>query len=163
MTQKPKFNLLDAFIILILLAVIAAGAYFMLKPTDVATETAEKNSKAVYVVELTRVDPTVAEEFQQAFDNKEKLTCGEAERFYSSISDLSVVPAKRTIIKHETATAERVEDPQYFDVKLTLETEITETETAILAGKNELRVGNGLAVKGSRCSGYGYIIGLSLK
>ena len=168
MTHKPKFNLLDAFIILIILAAIAAGAYMMLKPEPAETSTATSatataKAKAEYVVELTRVNHTVSEEFQKAFDRKESLTCGETERFASTIKSITITPAKRTIINHETKTADKVEDPQSFDVKLTLETDVIESETAITAEKTELRVGNGLAIKGSRCSGYGYITGLTLK
>ncbi|MBQ7097661.1 MAG: DUF4330 family protein [Clostridia bacterium] len=164
MKTKPKFNLLDAFIILILAAAIALGAFMLLKPSaPVNTDsTPAPSGKATFTVDLTRVTEAVAKEFELAADNKEKLTCGEAERFYSTIKDISVTKAKRTIVDHSTATASKVEDPQFFDVKLILETDVTETDDAITAGKTDLRVGNGLAVKAPRCAGYGYIIGLEL-
>ena len=107
MKSKPKFNLLDAFIILILAAAIAVGAFLFLKPSaPVNTDsTPAPSGKATFTIDLTRVTEAVAKEFELAFDNNEKMTCGDAERFYSTIKDVTIIKARRTIVDHSTATA----------------------------------------------------------
>ncbi len=164
--RKPKFNLLDGFIVLILIAAIAGGAYLYLKPNPSPTgtqATPQQSTTAQFKVEFVRVEKAVADKFLLAFENGEALSCGEKERFSAKLTDISAEPATRTIINHKTATAEKQSDPLLFDVILTLETEVTESDTAITAQNTVLRTGSSLAVRSKLGAGYGYIIDLELK
>ncbi len=163
--RKPKFNLLDGFIVLLLIAAIAGGAYLYLKPAtegDVPQTSSQQSSTAKFQVELVRVEKAIADEFLLAFENGEDVSCGEKERFYAKLANVSATPASRTVINHETATAEKVEDPILFDVILTLETPVTESDNSITAKNTVLRTGSTLAVQCKQCAGYGYIINLEL-
>ena len=168
MNNKPKFNLLDAVIILLVLAVIAGGIYLKFAPGKTEAPPAQNaetvnREKGLYTIEITRVDRAVADEFELAFQNKETLRCGEKEVFNATIKDVYVKPSTTFVVNQQTGTAQESVYPDQVDILLLLETDITETNNAVMAGNTPLRVGNALAVKGSKCAGYGYIINLDLE
>ena len=159
--NKPKFNLMDGFLVAILVAVIAAAAFLFLKP-DAKPAEAEKTCTAEYVLEFTKVQKYVADEFEKAAANNEILTMGETERFDAAIKNIDIRPASRHLINEETEEVVIAEDPLLFDVILTLESEVTETDDDIKAANTTLKVGNTLAAKSKVAAGYGYITDLSL-
>ncbi|MBO5955711.1 MAG: DUF4330 domain-containing protein [Clostridia bacterium] len=160
--DKPKFNIMDGFLIALIVLIIAAAAFILLSPKAGNSNTAQ-NATAQYQIELAKYEKVVAEEFQKAVENGETLMVGEKERFQAKLINAEIYPSKRLVTDSTKGSAVIAEDPVYYDIILTLESQVTETEAQILAGSNPLRVGEATAVKGKKAAGFGYIISLSLK
>ena len=160
--KKTKFNLMDGFLIAVIVVALAAAAFLVLKPKT-AKPAEPKTAIAQYDIELAKVQKFVADEFQKALENGEVLSIGEKERFDAEIVDVKVKPSSRHIINHNTQDIVIVEDPLFFDVTLTLTSEVTETASDIMADNIVLKVGNTVAAKSRLAAGYGYITDLELK
>jgi hypothetical protein len=159
--DKPKFNFMDAFIIVMILLVAAAGFLFLNKPDS--TGNAPQSVTAQYTVELTRCEKVVADAFAEALANSESVMVGEKERFAAQLVDVQVNPAKRLVTDSKTGTTVLAEDPMYFDILLTLESQVTESNSAIMAGNTPLKVGEDEVVRSKKSAGLGYITSLKIK
>lgn len=160
--DKPKFNLMDGFLIALIALIIAAAAFLLLAPKNGSSGTAQTVT-AQYQLELAKYEKVVADEFQKAAENGETLMVGEKERFEAKIANVEVAPAKRLITDSTRGKAVIAEDPLYYDIILTLESQVTETDSEILAGSTPLKVGGTAAVKGKTAAGFGYIVSLGLR
>ena len=159
--DKPKFNLMDGFII-VLIILIAAAAFLLLNKTDSGAGTPQTVT-AQYTIELAKYEKVVADAFNDALDNGETLMVGEKERFSAKLIDVTVTPAKRLITNSSSGREVIAEDPVYCDINLTLESQVTESDSAIMAGSAPLRVGESEVVRGKKSAGFGYITGLKIK
>ena len=159
--DKPKFNFMDAFIIVLILLIAVAGFLFLNKPDS--TGNAPQTVTAQYTVELTRCEKVVADAFTEALANGESVMVGEKERFAAKLVDVQVGPAKQLVTNTKSGAAVLAEDPMYFDIVLTLESQVTESSSAIMAGSTPLRVGEDEVVRSKKSAGLGYIIGLKIQ
>ena len=159
--DKPKFNLMDGFLI-VLIILISAAAFLLFNSSD-GTGGAPQTVTAQYTIELARYEKAVADAFTEALANDETLMVGEKERFAAKLIDVSVSPAKRLITNSNSGKEVIAEDPLYLDIILTLESQVTESGSDILAGSAPLRVGESEVVRGKKSAGFGYITGLKTK
>ena len=159
--DKPKFNLMDGFIIVLILLIAAAAFLFLNKPDT--SGSAPQTVMAQYTVELVRCEKVVADAFIESLSNGEGVTVGEKERFAAKLIDVQVTPSKKLITNNRTRAEVLAEDPVYFDILLTLESQVTESDSAIMAGSTPLRVGEDEVVRGKKSAGLGYITSLKIK
>ncbi len=159
--DKPKFNLMDGFII-VLIILIAAAAFLLLGSSD-STGNAPQTVTAQYTIELARYEKVVADAFSEAQSNGETIMVGEKERFAAKLIDVAVIPSKKLITNSNSGKVVLAEDPVYCDIILTLESQVTESDSAILAGNTPLRVGESEVVRGKKSAGFGYVTGLKIK
>ncbi len=161
--NKPKFNLMDGFIIIILILIIGAGVFLLSGKKD-ATPTGEvQNSIAEYKIELAKYDKAVADAFLLALENGETAWVSEKERFEAKIIDVEVLPSKKAVVNEYTKTAGYAGDPTAFDIIVSLESPVIETDASITASGNILAVGEKVSIRSKSAAGNGYIVGLDIK
>ena len=159
--DKPKFNFMDGLIIVLIILVAAAGFLFLNKPGSTAG--APQTVTAEYTIELTKCEKVVAAAFSEALSNEETVMVGEKERFEAKLTGVQATPAKKLITDSSSGAEVLAEDPMYYDIVLTLESQVTESDSAIMAGSTPLRVGEDDVVRGKKSAGLGYITSLKIK
>ncbi len=159
--DKPKFNFMDGFIIALIILVTIAGFLFLNRSDNAGTT--PQTVTAQYTIELTKCEKVVADAFIEALSNGETVMVGEKERFAASLTDVQIVSAKKLITDSRSGAEVLAEDPMYYDIVLTLESQVTESDSAIMAGSTPLRVGEDEVVRGKKSAGMGYITGLKIK
>ena len=159
-TKKPKFNILDGFIIVFLVIAIAAAAYLFL---PLSRNRKSEETIARYEVILRNCEPLVADGFVEAFQNNEILTVGEKDPFDAKIIDVKVQNAENILTDNVNKVIKKTYDESHRDITLVLETKVKETQDEIMLGDTPLLVGTRIAVKSSKVSGYDYIVDLNTR
>ncbi len=159
--DKPKFNLMDGFLIALIIVIVSTAFLLFNKPES--TGNTQQYATAQYTIELAKYDKAVADAFIDALKNGESIMVGEKERFPAKLVDVLVVPSKKLITNSNSGKEVIAQDPIYSDIILSLESQVTETNSAIMAGNTPLRVGENAVVKGTKSAGFGYITGLKIK
>ena len=158
MENKPKFNLMDAFIIVLILAVATVGVLF------VKSKTSSGNSETVtvrYSVEFKEKDAELGEMFKLALENGESATVTEKDKIPAKIVDVEVVPSTMIVANSNTGKLTKSEIEGKYDIIVTLESEATETDKDISLGATPIAVGEELAVHGRGISGFGYTVAIN--
>lgn len=159
--NKPKFNAMDGFLIMVLTVAIVSGLYFIFKPDAPATNSPHTVT-AQYTLELTECTDELAASLKTSADTAETLMLGEKTRFHASIKGIGITPSKRRV-PTETGEAFVVfETPNRFDVTLYLESQVTETNSDISASGTILKVGYPMTAKSRSASCLGTITELRL-
>lgn len=158
MENKPKFNLVDALIIVLILAVATVGVLF------VKSKTGAGNSGSVtvrYAVEFKEKDEALGEMFKLALENKEGATVTEKDKIPAKIVGVEVVPSTMTVANSNTGKLTKSEIEGKYDIIVTLESLATETDRDISLGATPIAVGEELAVHGRGISGFGYVVSIN--
>lgn len=159
-TKKPKFNILDGFIIVLILLIIAAAVYIFLPKLK---NSGEKEVIARYEIVLSGCEPIVAEEFVKAYESDEILKVGEKDLLDAKIVSVKVENAKSLLTDNTNKVITETSNDSYRDITLVLETTAIETDREILFGETPIRVGTYIAVKSKKVSGYDYITDLNTR
>ncbi len=157
--DKPKFNIIDGLIVLLVVAIIAAGI-FLLGGNKQTEGTAAENTTAIFQLQLTKVDESLYNKFLAAMEADEKVWIGVKERFPGKIDTLEKAPASRITTNTQNGTAVIAEDPSLFDLTIHISTPVLETASGITASGTPIRVGEEVAVRGKGFAGYGFVIDL---
>ncbi len=158
MENKPKFNLMDALIIVLILAVATVGVLF------IKSKTGSGNRDTVtvrYSVEFKEKDAELGEMFIKALENKESATATEKDKIPAKIVDVEVVPSTTMVADSRTGKLIASEIPGKYNIIVTLESEATETDADISLGATPIAVGEELAVHGRGISGFGYVVAIN--
>lgn len=161
MKSKPKFNVIDALIILLVLAVACAGVYVIMNRRGNAADTVSANKTILYSVEFTACEESLAEAFNAAIGTN--VWVSEKERALAELTDVKVSPARKMITNAETGEAVWAEVPELCDITVYLKSQGTETTNEVLADNSPIRVGDEVSVKGKGMAGYGFVTSLSLE
>lgn len=160
--DKPKFNFLDGFLIVLILLIVLAGALILMRPQSTATDTT-RTATAEYSIEFAKYDKSVADAFVAAKEAGETVWVSEKERFPATITDVAIFSSKKIVVDERHNRAVVGEDPSCYDIVITLESTVTETDAAITASGNRLMVGEEVTARSKSAAGHGYIVGLKLK
>lgn len=153
--KKVKFNGMDLFIIIVLVLVIAAGAFLLFGSNGTVVKNASENKTEVtFMVELTARD----EEFTKLIEIGDVVLVGEKEKAEAVVTDIDISTAASTGYDILGGRVLQSELPGEYDVKVTLKGEGVETEEYIKHGMTELRVGQGVALSNKKWTGYGFIL-----
>ncbi len=154
--MKVKWNGMDTMIVLALLVVIAAGAWFLIgRGGSGATET-----KTVEVmIELTRQP----EEFTQLPKVGDAVSLGVKEKMPATVTKVEILPAmtQGKDIINGRYTEEPV--PGLYNVQITAEGAGTESAATVEINGNALRVGAEAAIKSKEWAGYGFILSVNTR
>ena len=149
--MKAKFNVVDAVIILLILAVGAAGFLFLGNRSQVVST--GKNVKIFYDVEITEREEYMIDRFTEG----EKVSVGEKEKIPATIVKKEVRPAVKSSFDEMSGKFIETEVPGRYDIIVTLMSEGTDGVGAVSASGTAIRVGMPAVVKGRDCAGSGYI------
>ena len=159
-SKKIRFNGMDLFIIIVLVAVIAAGAFILGgREKTVTSADGSEGTEIAFAVELTSRE----KDYTELIKVGDTVLVGEKDKKESVVTDVEVVPAKTTGYDILNGQVLRSELPGEYDVRVYLSGKGSESESAIkLGGTTELRVGQGVALSSKKWTGYGYVIGLDI-
>ncbi len=157
--DKPKFNIIDGLIVLLVVAIIAAGIY-LLGGNNQTDGTGTENTTAIFQLQLTKADESLYNKFLAAMEAEETVWIGVKERFPGKIDMLEKAPASKITTNIQTGTAVVAEDPNLFDITIHITTPVLETPSGITAAGTPIRVGEEVAVRGKGFAGYGFVIDL---
>lgn len=160
--NKPKLNAMDGFLIVVLIAVIASGLYFVFKP-DTPSTSSPQTVTAEYTLSLTDCTDELAAALKASADSGEILMLGEKTRFPASITSIGITPTTQRIPNETGEAFVFTEKPNTFDVTLHLESQVTETDADISASGTVLKVGYSMTAKSRAASCSGTITELRLK
>ena len=162
MENKPKLNLMDGLIILIIVAVLAVGIYFIAGSGSSTTAGENGDIIAEYKLQFVEREKVVADMFIAAKESGETVWVGEKERAEAVVTDVLVEPARKQTTDIEDGKVMMAEIPGLYDVTVTLQSSGQETETEIRAGGTAIHVGEETSVKGKGFAGYGFVTDLKL-
>ena len=157
--DKPKFNFLDGVIALLVVAVVVAGVYFI-KGRDTGSMTPDKTAVAEIQIQLTEVDESIYEKFAEVADKNESVWIGIKERFEGKVSIVECGPARKMTKDMYTGKSVLAENPTTKDVTITVNADVVETDSAIVASGTEIRVGEETAIRGKGVAGFGFVVGI---
>lgn len=153
MEKKYKWTGIDTLIVIVLAAVIAAAAYVLgpkfFKRAD--KETAE------FTVMLSEKEP----EYGDAIKVGDKVTISFTEKDGGIVKDVKVEQAKKQAFNSIDGTYSTEPVQNKVDVYVTIEAEVTASDTAIKTGDTALKVGTEVPVRGKGYAAMGYIITLN--
>ena len=158
--DKPKFNILDGIIILILVMVFAAGIYILGDTGSNSSNAESQNTTVEFTIQLTKSQKSLYDKFLAAKESGETVWVGVKERFEATISDVVATPAQRIITNQQTKELTLAEDPTTLDISVTMTASGVETPASISASGTALRVGVEEAIHGKGIAGYGFITSL---
>ncbi len=154
--KKIKFNGMDLFIIIVAVAVVAAGAYFLCARGGSTAVVTQENVLVRTTVELDMQN----KEFAELVKVGEKAVIGEKEKMMTVVESVEIVPATDKGYDIIEGRVLRAEVPDKYDVKITLVGDGTENDRDIMINGNSLKVGQKVVVSSRDFAGEGYIIGL---
>ncbi len=157
--DKPKFNFLDGVIALLVVVMVVAGVYFV-KGRGTTSTVTDKNAVAEIQVQFTRVDESIYQKFCEMADNGESVWVGVKERFEGKVSNVTIEKSKKLTSDIYTGKVVMAENPATNDVTVTVKADVVETDSAIVAGGTEIRVGEETAVRGKNAAGFGFVVGI---
>lgn len=154
--KKIKFNGMDLFIIIAVLAVILAGVYLLTGREGTGGLSASKNVEVTTVVELAGKDKA----FADIIANGDIVAIGEKEKMMTEVKSIEILPAKATGYDILDGRVLRAEVPKQYDIRVTLVGDGTETESAIEMNGTAIKVGQNAVLSSKNWAGSGYVIGL---
>lgn len=158
--DKPKFNLLDGIIVLLIVAIAAAGVFLLTSRGNNGAAVDTQNIQAVFSVQFTKVDKSVCDKFKAAMENDESVWVGIKERFEGKLVSVECGPSTKLTTNLRNGKAYLAEDPTTYDVTVTINAPAVETDSAISASGMAIRVGEETSVRGKGFAGFGFVTGL---
>ncbi len=151
--KKAKFTVIDALIILIVLAVIAVGAVKFAPSLLTKTE----KGRAEFTVLISEKDVSFAE----AMNVGDKVTLSLTEKDGGIIKGIDVKTAEKLAYNSLDGSynIEKIEDKR--DIYVTIEAEVKTSELSIVTGGTAIRVGEQIPVRGKGYATNGFIIGVN--
>ena len=163
-TKKSKFNIVDTFVVIILLALILGAVYFVLRESG--TIYAERNEKNItYTVCISGVE----EEYLSSFVVGEKMLNSETLNYIGTITKVEALAAKENGDKALPGTAEgeyvleQKEKTGVYDVYITLtaKTRLDSRGIAYL-DYERITIGSPLYIRSGNFAAESYITAFSL-
>lgn len=149
--MKAKFNVIDAIIILLILAVGAAGFMFLGNRSEVTST--DKSVKIFYDVDITECEEYMTDRFAVG----EKVSVGEKEKVPATIVKSEVRPATQSAFDGVGGKFIEAEIPGKYDIIVTLMSEGTDSAGSVSSNGTAIRVGMSAVIKGRDCAGSGYV------
>lgn len=149
--MKKKFNGMDVFIIIILIAVIAFGGWFLLGR---GSGDGDKEVTVYLKVEFAAQDEGLAERIMIG----DSAVIGEKEKAPGIVKSVDAPVAKGMGYNNIEGWAKETEIPEKYDVQVVLECKGVDTGDTIELNNNAVRVGANTAVKSKNWAGYGVIL-----
>ena len=154
--KKVRFNGMDVFICIVILAVAAAAVYMLIGRHGVTTGGGAENTAVTMTVELTGQEQNVAD----AIKVGDAVSIGEKDKAKMTVSDVEVSPAKTIGYDIEAGRILNSEVPGQVDIKVTMTAEGIETDREIKVDNVTMRVGQSAVLSAKGWAGHGYTIGL---
>lgn len=153
---RRRFNLLDAFILLVAAAVLIGGWYAY----STYNENLQKNKRAVeYTVEIKGVD----QNFVDAITKGDPLRESVKGNALGYVADKTYKAATNINTDYLNGKYVAVNVPNKLDLVLKISAVAEVSERSISVGGLEIKIGQNLFVKGKGYANQGYILNIDIK
>ncbi len=147
-----KIGIIDILIV----ALILAGLFYIIKPFQNKTEFVKKTYPIVYTFETIEVGQEFVDQLKigvDVFDSSKNYYVGK-------IKDYQVTPYRDKFEDREKGIISLVEIPDLYTVLIDIEADAIIENDTIIVDREEIRVGLYLPIKGKSFASFGYIIGI---
>ncbi len=151
--KKAKFTVIDAVIILVVLAVIAVAAVKLAPSMFIKTE----KSKAEFTVMISEKD----QGFAEAMHVGDKVTLSLTEKDGGVIKNIETKTAEKLAFDSIDGSYKIQPIEDKLDIFVTVEADVEASELAVKTGGTEIRVGEEIPVRGKGYATEGYIVEVS--
>lgn len=151
--KKMKFTLVDAVIILIVIAALIVGAKKVLPSILNGAE----QDKISFTVLVQRED----EGFADAITVGDKVTVSLTEKDGGTVTDVRTEPATTVAFNSIEGTYTNQVIEGKMDVYITIEADVSVTDLAIKTGGTSIKVGADIPVRGKGYASQGYVIAIN--
>lgn len=152
--KKIKLNLFDGIVILLIL-VIAVGAYFVLQRSN--GENMNTTETTIFTIELTKVPDTLINSVAVGDTFKDNSS----EKIYGTVVSYESVPYTALKTDQSTDMFYDKEEPGYVTLRITLETNSVTSDDQIKTSNGlTISTGGSVDVSNGKIYGTGYIIGI---
>ena len=147
-----KINLIDLIVVVVLVLVVAAVGWKL--AGSKITDAIESNAPTMkYEVLCTEIDPDTCD-FAVSHIGGQLMSNGDL--LDGTITDCVIEPHMITVLDSD-GNAKQVEDPDFHNLRFTIQSKVAETSNAFAVGSQELRVGKSHIVKTAMLEVAGYI------
>lgn len=155
--MKTKWNAMDTVLVLVIVAILAAGGWFLLGRSD--TKTTVQNKTVEVMVELTQQ----SEAFTKLPKLGDAVVLGEKEKMPATVTKVEIFPAYmqgKDLINGKYTDAAI---PGLYNVQITVCGEGTESNAAVAINGTAIRTGEPMAMKSKNWAGYGFVLAVDAK
>ncbi len=154
--KKPKFNIIDILIVLLIVAVALAGVYVLRSKTDTQTNTAL--AEVLLTIEEKDINDTQREYYLERAEAGDSIIVGIKEKVTGTLEKIEISPAKFIYDNPITGEKEYKDEIGKYNVYFTIRAEIAETDKDFLIGTDKVKVGKDMNCIGKGYSGYGTVV-----
>ena len=152
--KKFKINLIDILIILLIIAAVAFGIYYIMTRGTSSSATSEATKTIRYVVEFQNIDA----DFAGAIQEGDRVQYDVKKVDFGTVVGVQESPFQVMTFDYEN----EVEDVSLVEGKIgimvTIEVDVSETDRAFTANGSEIRVGQAYSLNFPNFFGTGYCI-----
>jgi len=155
--MKPKFNIVDGIILVVVILIIAVGCFIYFNMTKDDNVVEADTTKIEYVIEIK----DLSEEAANSFNVGDSVTLGESTSGSGKITAVEVVPFIKWVENAEKGEVVISEVPGRYTANVTITSEVAKSNIAYTTGSEEIAVGKKMPfnAKGA-ASEDGYIVNL---
>lgn len=151
--KKIRFTVIDAVIILVVLAVVVVAGMKILpmitRPSDTRT------------ISCTVLLADKEKELAEAMTIGDNVTMSLTEKEGGTITGVDVTPAKKAVFDSISGTYVTQEIPNKCDIYVTVDVDAKLTDTAVKSGSVAFKVGAETPVRGKGYAALGYMIAIN--
>ena len=148
--KKSKFTVIDALIIVVVLAVLAFGAKILLPRVLTPSDTRTVSCKVLLADEEY--------ELAEAMRVGDRVTMSLTEKDGGVITGIDVTQAKKTVFDSINGSYVSQDIPDKCDIYVTLDVEAKVSDVAVKSGSVVLQVGSETPIRGKGYASMGYMI-----
>ena len=151
--KKRRFTVFDIIFVILIIAVLASVAYFL-----VVVPAKDKGTphQLEFVVEMTSTTRDISELVQEG----DQVTLRGKDS--ATVTNVEIEPARQLVLDSISGEYKYSTVPERYDVFVTITGEATETEQQIAIGDTAIRIGSTISVEGRGYSINGTVIDMEM-
>ena len=154
--EKPRFNIVDFLIIVLIIAVGFLG-FYILGSKSGTVATAEKTTVLV-TIEEDDIDENMRDMYLENAKVGAKVKMGIREKVEGTLEQVNVLPETEEYTNPITGVKEAVPKIGRYDMTFTIKAELSESDRDFLIGTAKIKIGKELNFVGKGFSGYGNVV-----
>ncbi len=154
--EKPKFNIIDFLIIVLIIAVGFLGFYILGNKSGTVTNT--NTAKVLVTIEEADIDEETVNFYLESAKVGTSLNMGIREKVAGTLKEVKAVPKTKSYTNPVTGQKEIADEIGRYNMLFTIEAELTENDKDFLIGTDKIKIGKELNFVGKGFSGYGHVV-----
>lgn len=155
--MKARWNITDTLLTLLLVAILAAGGWFLTSRNG--GQAAVQDKTVEVLVELTRQ----TEAFSKLPQVGDAVNLGEKEKIPATVTRVEVFPARKQGEDLLSGNYTDAPIPGLYDVQITVSADGTESAATVEINGTAVRTGEEMAMKSKNWAGLGFVLSVDTK